>query len=319
MTTQKLLAIDAERMLERCSSEPEFERQLRAAYRGRHDVLDALWWAAHPQTASPGGVDDPATALRELQRAAFSRSAADAPGEVQQAEQRLREAERTLAADHQSLTDAVASVRQSEPVLAERPEPGPPTDDPGHPRRKYVLPLVSIAAVLVAIVAFPTLSGINADADSAPAPIATAPSAERVQTEIITMGSEGNVGDPLAILDRGQFPEDRPADDTRWEPESYRALPDLVPHARLFLARDQQGSVCLVVMRGREGSMETCAPESHFVALRLASGRYEVTPELTILTESYSLLPGGEFRYQATARRTGQGPPVEGSIISEAG
>ena len=39
--------IDAERALERAQTDPAYEAALRDAYRGRHDVLDALWWAAH--------------------------------------------------------------------------------------------------------------------------------------------------------------------------------------------------------------------------------------------------------------------------------
>lgn len=94
-------------VLERAGSDPDFETGLRAAYQGRHDVLDALWWAAHPLTSSPRGVADPARELRDLQRAAFSRSDDRTPEEVQEAERRLHEVERMLAEDSRRLADAI--------------------------------------------------------------------------------------------------------------------------------------------------------------------------------------------------------------------
>lgn len=317
----------AERLLDQANSDPEFETKLRAGYDGRHDVLDALWWAAHPHTSSPRGVADPAADLRQLQRAAFSRSAAESPGELHQAEHRLREAERMLADDAVRLEEAVASVEPTAPAIRDafpdaRPEDdSAPTEMQTRPRRKYLLPLISVAAVLAAIVAFPALSGLGADADSDPTPTTTSPIAERVRTEIVTLGSEGNVGDPLAILDRAQNPEDRPADVVlRFRPETYRALPGLVSHAQLYLARgNETDAVCFVVIREDEQGMSACQPESQFTGqhMSLGSGRYELTPELTILTESYSLFPNGDFSYAATARATGQevlfgGSPVVG-------
>ena len=53
--------------------------RLRASYRGRHDVLDALWWRAHPSTRSPGGEPDPSTALPELMAEVYSRRGMSEP------------------------------------------------------------------------------------------------------------------------------------------------------------------------------------------------------------------------------------------------
>jgi hypothetical protein len=53
--------------------------QMRACYCGRHDVLDALWWRAHPSTRSPGGEPDPATGLPELMVEVYSRRVLSEP------------------------------------------------------------------------------------------------------------------------------------------------------------------------------------------------------------------------------------------------
>jgi hypothetical protein len=62
--------------------------------------------------------------------------------------------------------------------------------------------------------------------------------------------------------------------------------------------------------------MTGCTPGYNFVegGLQLTGGRYEVDSFMTILTESYSLLPGGDFQYDATARvRERTAPPAGGS------
>ena len=299
----------AERLLERAGDDPEFDARLRAAYQGRHDVLDALWWAAHPLTSTPRGTADPASELRELQRAAFSRSAAATPAETLEAERRLHEAERALADDARHLAEAVAAVESTTPAIDDqRADDAPPTEGPVRPLRKYLVPSVSVAAVLAAILVFPTISGINADADGGPAPTAPPITSERVRTEIVTLVSEANVGDPFALLEREQTPDDLPPEVIlRFDPQTYRALPGLVPHAALYAsASEEPDSICLVVVRG-EMSMSTCTTEPEFDWLRLGAGRFELNPNLMILTESYQLLPDGQVRYEATARATGDG------------
>jgi hypothetical protein len=343
---------EAARLFDRASADTDFEQKLRAGYLGRHDVLDALWWLGHPFTTSPRGVMDPASQLRELQRAAFSRSSADSPivevtdpqsgatRLVPEAARQLDETERMLANDARHLADALASAapaasaatpasaaaaENNKPAIVPAPLEGnlPAAEVPSRPRRKYLVPAVSIAAVLAAIIVFPSLPGINADADTEPVPTSTSPVADRVKTEIVTLGSDGNVGDPLALLDRPQTPEDRPTGDLRLSPDSYRALPDLVQHSRLYLARgNQPETICLVVIREDELSMSTCQPESEFDGqlLRLGGGRYEVTPGLVILTESYELLSSGDFHYEATARMTGESlEPAGPSSVIESG
>lgn len=309
--------------LERAGNDPEFEAQLRAEYHGRHDILDALWWAAHPLTTSPSGVTDPASELRELQRAAFSRSTAGTPAERQDAERhtaerRLREVERMLAEDSRQLSNAVTAIEStaSAPVSVSvsvsaiegaAAEEVLTTEEEPHPRRKYLVPLASIAVVLAAILAFPAISGINSAVDSGPTPTST-PTVERAQTEIIRFSAEGNVGDPLTILARPTAESDQPGigSDSAYAPGSFRALPNLVSFLELYLAHGADGEgICLVVVHGDGTGMGGCVPETgfreHGIELT-GTGQHALGVDFTILTESITLLENGDFSYAATAR-----------------
>lgn len=308
--------IDAERALERALTNPAYEAALRDAYRGRHDVLDALWWAAHPLTDSARGLPDPAVEHRLLQRAAYAR--ASDPAQANENLRRLQEAEHQLIDDAQLLADAVeAADRHSDP------EPDEPDDveldSAPPPRRKLLLPVVAGVALLAAIMLLPSLMQLEADAD--PKTVSTAQPAERVKTDITTMGAQGRVANPLAIFERPQtgaddlgmmFGEVLVADSTR-------ALPDFVPHAKLYLARGQglEGSefdegelaVCLVAIHSDGSGMSTCASEESFAVHGLSmggSGRYPIGNDQTVLTESFDLQPTGDFSYEATVRVTGR-------------
>jgi hypothetical protein len=65
----------ARRLWEATQTDAALLADLTAAYRGRHDLRDALWWRAHPLTSTPAGIADPAQALRPLQDAVFSKVA----------------------------------------------------------------------------------------------------------------------------------------------------------------------------------------------------------------------------------------------------
>ncbi|MBG6058877.1 hypothetical protein RCH16_002124 [Cryobacterium sp. MP_M5] len=116
-------------------TDPGLVIALRAAYRGRHDVQDALWWRAHPLSRTPGGRPDPLVGLGEEQAAVCSRSRIDGPrsevadpdtGEPVSAtlgEHRLRELTRLLAQDAAALDLVLVSFRGW-------PDFGPEDDDP---------------------------------------------------------------------------------------------------------------------------------------------------------------------------------------------
>jgi hypothetical protein len=183
-------------------------------------------------------------------------------------------------------------------------------------RPKILLPALAGMGLLTIILLLPTLSDLDMDADGKPSPAGTTP--PRISTEIVTLGATGNVTDPLAVLERPQNEADRPPEGfpTSIPLGNFRGLPDLVGHVRLYLARNEPASVCLVVVQPRNQGMTGCMPESNFTedGLQLSGGRYEVDSFMTILTESYSLLPSGDFEYHATARvRERMAPPAGGS------
>lgn len=184
-------------------------------------------------------------------------------------------------------------------------------------RPKILLPALAGMGILTIILLLPTLSDLDLDAGGKPSPAGTTP--PRISTEIVTLGATGNVTDPLAVLARPQHETDRPPEGfpTSIPLDNFRSLPDLVGHVQLYLARgDEPDSVCLIVVQPLTQGMTGCMPESDFIkdGLHLNGGRYEVDSFTTILTESYSLLPGGDLQYDATARvRERPAPPASGS------
>jgi hypothetical protein len=125
---------------------------LNGSSRDTQDVLDALWWAAHPLRPTPIGRTDPAVYLVELQAAVFSRAAVPEPqverieaGLIVRAtasEHRLRQltlnlAARAAAVDHlvtrfgrglAQSTDAAVPVDEDLAAGVSLPSPPAPTD-----------------------------------------------------------------------------------------------------------------------------------------------------------------------------------------------
>ncbi|WP_108249033.1 hypothetical protein [Planctomonas deserti] len=108
-------------LLARIERDPEAGTRAERAYRGRHDLRDALWWAAHPGTTSPSGAPDPALELRRLRSAAFSREGQESEwvdaalpsggtGRVRRAEALALECEAGLERDRADLRAALAAV-----------------------------------------------------------------------------------------------------------------------------------------------------------------------------------------------------------------
>lgn len=95
---------------------------LRLAY-PHGDVLDALWWRAHPLTPTPDGLPDPAAALSALQAAVYSRPAASAPPIDRDDVDRLRALERQLAAYDRALDVVLDSALDAARVGSALAEP----------------------------------------------------------------------------------------------------------------------------------------------------------------------------------------------------
>ncbi|ANP73986.1 hypothetical protein [Cryobacterium arcticum] len=95
---------------ERALGDEEFRYAVRDHYRGSRDVLDALWWRAHPDQASPQGEPAPSGRVRALQRRVFAADA-DAAGD-DAVHRALRELEAESAAEREAIDDAVLAAGQ---------------------------------------------------------------------------------------------------------------------------------------------------------------------------------------------------------------
>ncbi len=136
---------------ERASADMAYRARVAAAYDGRRDVLDALWWLEHPDEATPSGRPSPYDEVRRLRAAVYGVDAdpraidrygalrAELAGE----EAAIRSAVR--AAD--SATPApTAGASASTPVETER---GGPPQAPA--RRRSWIPVVIVTAAVLAV------------------------------------------------------------------------------------------------------------------------------------------------------------------------
>jgi hypothetical protein len=114
----------------RALRDPAFRARVAAAYTGRHDILDALWWRDHPMSPTPEGTPSPAADLTSLRADVFGRPADPAPtpapapassraahpsgdpstAATDAAARRLEALERELADDRRAIDAAVESA-----------------------------------------------------------------------------------------------------------------------------------------------------------------------------------------------------------------
>lgn len=140
----------AESVYEEFVANTEFAAAVRTAYRGRHDVRDAIWWLDHPSLEGPTGAISPAEGRDELERAAYSRAGATDPAWAD-ALQRL---DAELAEDRTATRDAIAEARRPVPVPETVAVPDGVDEKEHEPAgRRWVLPVIAaVAAVVIALV-----------------------------------------------------------------------------------------------------------------------------------------------------------------------
>ncbi len=228
----------------RAKEDPKFLHAVRDAYTGRHDVLDALWWTAHPTDAAPSGTPSPAVTLGDLKHRLFS-----ADGGLlgdRAATQEMRDLEAQIDADHQDIQRAIE--------VATRQTPAPPAAEPlgerlpastSHTtgRIRIVLVLSGIAAALISglAIGMQAPGGTNSDA-----PLAA-----------------------LRVFEREQTPEDIPVQrmPRTMLSETFRELlPARYSWTRhsVYAARDRRDMVCLIAVTSDDAHVSTCAREDQF-------------------------------------------------------
>lgn len=204
-----------------------FLNTVRAAHTGQWDVLDALWWQAHPASPGPSGAPSPSASLRDLQRQAFSADG-DAIGD-QATAQRIRALEteirdesraiiNALEAAHgrsrtgaaRSLDDVAPPSESSQEPLAS-PDEATTTPPPGNRRRLAVAAGIAAALALGVVVGAQLTDG---SADAVPSP--TAPPSLPAEP----------IAAAVSVFERAQTPEDvpdRPVPNT-FDLASFRSL-----------------------------------------------------------------------------------------------
>ncbi|MFB2555624.1 hypothetical protein [Herbiconiux liangxiaofengii] len=283
----------------RARRDAAFRERVEREYDGRHDVLDALWWREHPDAPSPAGEPAPSTRRAELQRVAFARAepgAADAVPRADRAAAELRRLDAELAEERRAIDAAVAAASVAAAttvtaVTAARPSaaghsashPAGPDDEglddgvangsgadgPADIRSAAPSPTASglgrrrLAGVVAAAFAVAVLGGA---AGFGLAQTVAASGGDAA-------GGDGapfaDAGTALAIFDRPQAPGDQPPllYNVQLREETLRTLS--MPGVPLYVARDIDGDVCVVLVQTNGTYSANCVPDDRFPATGL--------------------------------------------------
>ena len=262
-------------------SNKAFASEFAAAYSGRHDAADALWWLAHPVVDSPSGAAAPARDRAQLESLAFSR------GGGVEAQRALQSLEAEISRDREDTLDALARVRPAGSQLGQekridrvdRPAiPAPPVEDefghPGRCSRSYWWVGSATAIALIAGI------GIGGNFPSGTTSDLLPPSS----TETVSRSKA-----PLKMLDvfsQAQVATDTPPGigfDPQLDADSFRRIDKFPATASatgvsVYAARNTVRSVCLVVVfKAPAGSTITCVPEDDLGSSGISSYRQDDT------------------------------------------
>lgn len=249
---------------QRALDDQEFRSAVEDHYRGSRDVLDALWWRAHPDQASPQGAPAPSGRVRALQRRVFAADA-DAAGD-DAVHRALRELQAEIAGERAAIDDAVRAAEQDgalahDGALVEDAD-GPPAaaEKPaGASRNRGRLAAGLIVAAVLGGVVGAQIVGVTTRGTETPA-AATTPIAA------------------LEIFDRPQTAEDVPAIalPASFQPLTLRSLgslgwdlvdpPVVTPY---YVVRADADRLCLLLMTDEEHYVSSCASETEFAASEL--------------------------------------------------
>jgi hypothetical protein len=258
-------AATAERLWTGSQSDAGLLADLRTAYRGRFDVVDALWWRAHPLVPTPSGVTDPAAELETLAAAVYSRGSALEPlvdfvdpvsGRTVRATEngrRLRMLTIALAEDAIALDTAIEYVSERLDLRPHRQQPSEPyapsagsVTSPSSAQRvrRTIRPRLRIAALALAGV---VLAGVG------------------ISTAILKQATDADVGAGVLQIftDHARYPVGITPDlGDRFNPESIRSVtPPGAAEAgyALYVAQNIDGDFC-VVLRNLDRILDTrCA------------------------------------------------------------
>jgi hypothetical protein len=242
----------AEKLWTDSQSDAKLLADLRAVYRGRFDVLDALWWRRHPGVPTPQGVPDPAAELDSLSASVYSmRStseplvefidpASNQPVRTTEDGRRLRMLTLHLAEEAAALDAAIQAVTEPRtsthiPVSALPSTPSPRLDRTS--RRAAAIGLGVLA--LLGVGAAATILGPSFGSDAG---VAAAP-------EVLQIFTDHDRYPVVIAPDLGN----------RFNPASIRSVtPPGAEQAgyEMYVAQNTDGDYC-VVLQNLEGRLDT--------------------------------------------------------------
>jgi hypothetical protein len=269
----------------RARRDSAFRERVARGYSGDFVVLDALWWREHPGSPTPEGVAPPTAGRAELQRAAFARAAtggADAVPRADRAAAELARLDETSARERLAIDSAVAAALAegtdaateaarsaavgtvaAGPAGADRAAAGPAGADaaahPGTPRSRWPwwprrrLLVAAGAAFAIALVGGAVGFGLS----------------ETSNSNVAGLGPEdgppfADASAALAIFDRPPQPSDRPPVlyAIQLQEETVRTLS--MADIPLYVARDIDDDVCLVLVQTNGTYTANCVPPDRF-------------------------------------------------------
>lgn len=247
----------AEKLWTDSQSDADLLADLRAAYRGRFDVRDALWWRAHPLEPTPDGVPDPAGRLQELQAAAYSRASAAEPlvefvdplthetVRATESARRLRALMSELDADAAALDAAIESVQNHTGRRAFR------LPAPGGASRRTLWRAALVATAVGAIVG---------------AGVTTAVVQPRAEAEA---EAEADVLGIFTDTSRRPASDDLPDLGDRFDPASIRSVTPAAAAESgygMYVARNSDGHYCVVLQHPDRRIDARCADAEDIAA-----------------------------------------------------
>lgn len=245
---------EARGLLDAAREDPAMATALREAYRGRHCVLDALWWRAHPSTPCPSGAADPAEERAAAASLAYSREGR--PGDLAS----LASFDERLATDAARLDEAIREVRGRPAEGAARGGTDAAGSTPPRRRRRLALAGAALLVVIASGLAVSASQGLRLPGSSGA--VAGDPSPAWLGPPDVFARDQVAGDSPDAIL-----PDD-------YEAATVRRLlatgegdgADAVGDYQLFGARTADGGVCLVLVFADGTISSSCVSEAEFDA-----------------------------------------------------
>lgn len=217
---------DAPDGYDRALTDPAFLARFAAAYRGRHEPLDVLFWQQHPGSSAPSGAEDPAAALRRARVAVYRAGASDDDRRLVAELASAAEQERAAGAAALAVAAPTPGAQERDPD--DRHETGAVADPAGS--RSSRMRAVPIGAGALAAAAALVVAGVLASGPEPASRRSLAPAPLVVAQPIVYFASLPSAG--RARADLAVLVENPPATGlNRFLNEHLSGVSDLLAHS----------------------------------------------------------------------------------------